>query len=131
MQKHELLLMEKSLTDANYYISLIKDVHGNNLNVTHIKKLSQFEKLAARKKFHLILLDIYLLDCEGVQIIKKVRDLEQKSPIIVLTDTADRQLASLALTYGANDYLVKKYDDDKISKRMIEFWLRFSDKVYA
>ena len=107
IENYEVLFIEDSIIDAKYYMSLIREIHGKeNLSITHVRKISTFEKLASRKKFHLILLDIHLHEYSGVETIKKVRDIEQRSPIIILTGDCDRKLASSALMNGANDYLV-------------------------
>lgn len=64
-------------------------------------------KLAAAKKFDLVLLDVSLPDGNGLEIIPELTALPHHPEVIIITGYGDTNGASLAITNGAWDYLVK------------------------
>lgn len=54
-----------------------------------------------------ILLDLRLPDCQGLETLRKVRALAPESPTVVITSLDDASLALEALNQGAQDYLIK------------------------
>jgi len=69
------------------------------------------ELRSGKGKFDLILLDLGLPDNKGLEALHHVRAAAPRIPTIVLTGRADEQLATEALHYGAQDYLVKGQHD--------------------
>ncbi|MFH0908529.1 MAG: response regulator transcription factor [bacterium] len=64
-------------------------------------------KFLRAAKFHVILLDIKLADGSGMSIIRKIRRLQPKLRIIMLTMYDHPQYAIQALKKGAHGYVVK------------------------
>ena len=64
-----------------------------------------------KDKFDLVLLDLALPDCPGVEALYRVRHGRNPAPIVVLHDRHDEELATRALQAGAQDYLVKEEID--------------------
>jgi signal transduction histidine kinase len=69
------------------------------------------ELRAGPEKFDLILLDLGLPDNRGLEALHHVRAAAPRIPTIVLTGMSDEKLATEALHYGAQDYLVKGQHD--------------------
>ena len=69
--------------------------------------VAEILKLLRAAKFHVILLDIKLEDGSGINIIRKIRKLQPKIRIIVLTMYDHPQYAIHALKKGAHGYVVK------------------------
>lgn len=69
--------------------------------------ISEILKLLRAAKFHVILLDIKLSDGSGISVIRKIRALQPKTRIIVLTMYDHPQYAIHALKKGAHGYVVK------------------------
>jgi two-component system alkaline phosphatase synthesis response regulator PhoP len=59
--------------------------------------------------FDLIILDIMLPDISGLSICKKLRDQNNRTPIIMLTSRSDESDKVLALEMGADDYITKPF----------------------
>lgn len=59
------------------------------------------------QEYDLILLDNFLPDMTGIDILDQLQPLEQRPPIILLTASGDERLAIAALEKGAADYAVK------------------------
>ena len=68
-----------------------------------------------------VLLDLSLPDSEGPDTLQKVLSCVPHIPVIVMTGTADEDLAARALQVGAQDYLVKGEVDGRLLARVIRY----------
>jgi DNA-binding response OmpR family regulator len=64
------------------------------------------DALLAHRKFEVILLDLGLPDMDGLDVLRKLRQVTQ-CPILILTARDDERSVVLGLRSGADDYLVK------------------------
>jgi DNA-binding response OmpR family regulator len=69
------------------------------------------EELKANPGIDMIILDYYLQDLSGFNILRHIRDENISVPIVLLTSQREFQLAIEALRYGVEDYLLK---DDSV-----------------
>ena len=69
----------------------------------------------------IIFLDLSLPDSQGIETVKKVHLSAPTIPIIVLSGTADIDIALESLKYGAEDYLVKGSIDTASLGRSINY----------
>lgn len=68
-----------------------------------------------------VLLDLSLPDCKGMETLAAVRACAPHLPIVVLTGADDEELAIEALKRGAQDYLVKTEINSRILSRAISY----------
>lgn len=61
-----------------------------------------------------LLLDLYLKDSDGMELLRQARELEPGLPIIILTGHADIASAVKAMKLGATDYMVKPFSNDEL-----------------
>ncbi|VAX20139.1 Two-component system response regulator protein [hydrothermal vent metagenome] len=66
------------------------------------------------KKPDLILLDIMLPDCNGVDLIPKIKSYDENLPIIMLSAQGNVEVAVNSLRQGAYDYFAKPIDSNKL-----------------
>ncbi|MBK3332791.1 hybrid sensor histidine kinase/response regulator [Persephonella atlantica] len=88
--------VKKVLIPRNY---IVKSVYTGEQAINLIKK----------EKFSLIILDITLPDMNGVDVLEKIREVNSKVPVIVLSGTADAATVRKILKNGANDYIKKPF----------------------
>ncbi|HEX9758959.1 MAG TPA: sigma-54 dependent transcriptional regulator [Nitrospiria bacterium] len=72
---------------------------------------------------HLIILDILMPKMDGIQVLKKIREIDPILPVIMLTATKTVKTAVEAMKLGATDYITKPFDVEEISiliKRALE-----------
>ncbi|NPU85249.1 MAG: sigma-54-dependent Fis family transcriptional regulator [Syntrophaceae bacterium] len=62
----------------------------------------------------LILLDVKLPDIDGIQVLQKIRQVDAKTPIIVMTAYSGIKGAVEAMKSGAYDYVAKPFDIDEL-----------------
>jgi DNA-binding response OmpR family regulator len=72
-------------------------------------------------KFDIILLDLGLPDCEGLNSFKVIFKKYSTIPIIILTGLANEETGIKSIKYGAQDYLVKGEFNGKLLVRAIQY----------
>jgi len=73
--------------------------------------------LLRKEVFDLVFLDIHLPEMDGLQVLKEIRQGDQKLPVILLTGYGTLQSAVEALRLGATDYLLKPFDPEVLVAR--------------
>ncbi|HLF14037.1 MAG TPA: response regulator [Bacteroidota bacterium] len=66
----------------------------------------------------LVLLDIGLPSISGIEVLKQIRQIDEKAKIIVITGYASVESAVLAIREGAWDYVRKPYDVNALLKKI-------------
>ncbi|MDP6054280.1 MAG: response regulator [Candidatus Latescibacteria bacterium] len=56
---------------------------------------------------HLVLLDIWMPGMNGIEVLKKIKDLHPEMPVIMVTAEMDEEIGRSAVESGAADYLTK------------------------
>jgi two-component system KDP operon response regulator KdpE len=73
--------------------------------------------LLARKP-GLVILDLGLPDVDGLELLRKIRERDEKIPIVVLSSRGDEAGKVQALDLGADDYVTKPFGMDELLARM-------------
>jgi two-component system cell cycle response regulator CtrA len=74
--------------------------------------------LAQTYDYDLILLDLGLQDISGMEVLRTLRRAGCKTPIIILTGSADVAVKVRAFAGGADDYVVKPVHKDELAARL-------------
>lgn len=85
------------------------DIEGNG--VDGVKKTEG-------KEYDLIILDYFLPDMTGLEICKKIREYDKKTPILIFTTNENKEDIVNALDAGADDYLTKPFDFNELEARI-------------
>jgi DNA-binding response OmpR family regulator len=70
--------------------------------------------LAKSQRFDLFLVDSWLPDSSGANLTKWIREFDNKTPVLFYSGAAYNTDLQIALKAGANGYIVKPADNDKI-----------------
>lgn len=81
----------------------------------------------SNEDFDLIMLDVTLPDINGMDLCKKLRERNVKTPIMMLTSRSEETDKVLALELGADDYMTKPFGIFELTER-IQLLLRREDK---
>lgn len=65
-----------------------------------------------QKDFDLVITDLKLPDLSGLDIIAAVKQKDREIPVILMTSFSSVETAIQALRRGANDYIIKPFDND-------------------
>jgi two-component system KDP operon response regulator KdpE len=66
----------------------------------------------------LVILDLGLPDVEGLELLRTIRERNEKVPIVVLSSRGDERAKVEALDLGADDYVTKPFGMDELLARM-------------
>lgn len=101
-----LLLVEDNPGDADLVAELLAE---DDYQLVHVPRISDAVKQLESLEVHVVVLDLRLPDCDGVDSVKRMRAMLQADvPIVVMTGSDDEELALECIAAGANDYLTKK-----------------------
>jgi len=75
-------------------------------------------ELARSSEFDLLLLDLVLPGCDGLEILAEVRQLRPTLPVIILTARGDESDRVRGLRDGADDYVVKPFSVKELLARV-------------
>ncbi len=103
----KILLVEDNPVDRMFVTQSLRQVAGFEYELVHCESLAGALEQLIESRFDIILLDLWLPDSEGLETSHRVVTAAPESPVVVMTATDDRALATEAIRSGAQDYLVK------------------------
>lgn len=80
-------------------------------------------RLALSEDFDLIILDLSLPGCDGLELLRELKECKEDIPVIMITGYASMKSALQAMRLGAYDYITKPFDLDDVqmvAERAIE-----------
>ena len=92
-----------------------------SFDLTRARRLASGLKRLAPGKFDVVLLDLSLPDSQGLDTFIRVHAQAPQTPIVVLSDVEDRELALEAMQKGAQDCLVKGELSGNLLARAIRY----------
>jgi two-component system chemotaxis response regulator CheY len=114
MPEYKILIIEDSPTMRQLIAFALKRLHGVRIVEAH-DGVDGLKKLSA-EKFDLILTDINMPVMDGLKLVSLVRsDANYRTtPIVVITTEGAQEDRDRALSLGANDYITKPIQANKI-----------------
>jgi len=73
---------------------------------------------ASRDSFDLILMDWNMPGLLGIDVVRKLREAQVTTPIMMVTTEGERNNVVIAIQAGANNYLVKPFSSDDFSQKI-------------
>jgi len=110
MTESDILIIEDSKTFADYMSGvLFKENYKTTIALTGKESLNFLKNFS----YHLILLDMELPDCSGIDILKSIRKTHNQTelPVIFVSATTDEHKIIEALEFGANDFISKPFSE--------------------
>ncbi|NOX17174.1 MAG: sigma-54-dependent Fis family transcriptional regulator [Chlorobi bacterium] len=111
MQKERILVID----DEEFIRSNIKRILSSaGYKVTVLESGTSALDLLKKTEYDLILLDLNLPDIHGLKVLKKIKELNEETLVIIMTGYASVESAVEAIKLGAYDYIKKPFKADAI-----------------
>jgi signal transduction histidine kinase len=115
----KLLLIEDDASVVASLKLLLKSRYEIHSESTVASGVSRFRDLSPS----LVVLDLRLPDGEGLEVLREIRRMDAKIPVVVLTGYASMRTAEESLRLGASDYLHKPFDGFVLKSRIDQLLL--------
>jgi FixJ family two-component response regulator len=86
-------------------LSRVEDIHFKIVWLKTAQEL--FDEIAKGSEIGLLLLDYYLPDLDGLEVLKKLHAMNFNKPVVFLTINKNVRIAIEAMKLGAKDFLIK------------------------
>ncbi len=93
--------------DADHAALLTQALQGGGHGVAVYPTAARLLQALARETFDVLVLDWMLPDMSGLDVLQRLRALEQRAPVLFVTSRDAEADIVQALSHGADDYLVK------------------------
>ncbi len=123
MSHPHILLVED---EAHIARGLVFNLEQDGYRVTHVETGHAALRCFAEEEFSLVILDLMLPDCHGLDVCRAMRQQDQQLPILMLTALSAEKDRIAGLREGADDYLTKPFSLDEFLLR-VRGMLRRSD----
>jgi DNA-binding response OmpR family regulator len=67
-------------------------------------------QMLGKKTYDMAILDIYMPNMDGMEVLKQIREKNLAKKVIMLTGVDELKVARDSLALGANDFITKPYD---------------------
>lgn len=117
----KVLLIEDNVGDTRLIQEMLATVIDKSYKLTSSDRLSSGLDVLSREEFDIVLTDLGLPDSLGLNTFIKIYEQVPRTPIIILTELDDENLAITAVQKGAQDYLVKGRLEKDLLVRSIHY----------
>jgi len=115
MEKYRILLVD----DDHYILEGIgADLESQGFHVTKTDRGNLALQLLKENHFDLVITDLVMEDTDGLQVLKKTKELNADTMVIILTGYGDMKSAIEALRQQADDYLLKPCESEEMLYRV-------------
>ncbi len=98
--------------------TLVELLESENFEVTHVLDGEMALEATFMKHFDIFLLDVNVPFFNGFELLKSLRESENKTPAIFITSLSDVASLSKGFDVGADDYIKKPFDFDELLVRI-------------
>lgn len=102
--------------DTTDLLSVMLESHNPDYKVFSAQNGNEARTFIRERKFDLYVIDFKLPDMSGVDLCREIRQSDNRTPIIFFTGMARESDRKQAMEAGANAFLVKVRDVDKLTE---------------
>jgi CheY-like chemotaxis protein len=102
-----------------------KDIEVTCFTTSSKETLDQIEQISPG----LIFIDYQITEQDGILLLHKLKKFLPHSKMIILTGAGDERVAVQAMKAGADDYLVKPIQQDKLRETVDQYFLQFFARI--
>ena len=113
--KSRILLVEDEVKILDFAKEILM---SNNYEVDTAVDGEEAYNLFKERKYDLVISDVMMPKVDGFQLVKLIRQNDEKTPIILLTALSDEENEVKGFEYGVNDYISKPFSFKVLVKRV-------------
>lgn len=114
--------MEDDKSGRDLKILIVDDDQGVRDVVVRFLKTKGFKRVTSaatgkeclgiieKEEVGLVLLDVRLPDIDGIEVLRKIKQIRNAIPVIMITGFPDEETTREAMKEGAYDYIIKPFD---------------------
>ncbi len=114
-------LVEDDPRDVELFQEMLRDPPELLFELSHCTRLDQALELLEHELPDVLLVDLWLPDCQGLEVFNRIKLRAPNIPIIIFSGRNEKELAIRAVAEGAQDYLVKGQVNAHTLKRAIHY----------
>jgi two-component system, CitB family, response regulator DctR len=114
------MVVEDDFMVADINRQATEQVEGFSVVKLALNGKAALEELASGR-IDLVILDVYLPDVHGLEVLKEARRLEYSVDFILITAAQDTRTVEQAMRYGIIDYLIKPFDFARYRSALAEY----------
>ncbi len=114
-----ILLIEDNSADARLVAETLSEDNKVHFNIKHVERFFNALNDIDESNIDIILLDLSLPDTQGLNTLILTAQALPDTPIIVFTGLNDEELGKKILRLGAQDFIVKSYENMKLLSHSI------------
>jgi PAS domain S-box-containing protein len=123
-QHIHLLLVEDNPGDAGLIREMLAEAKGMSFELEWTETLSDGIQRLVSGGIDVVLLDLALPDCTGLETLRRLRAASPSAPVVVvLSGLSDEEISLQAVQEGAQDYLIKGRVDSSLLVRSVRYAL--------
>jgi DNA-binding response OmpR family regulator len=115
MEKNTILLVDD---DPFILEGIGEDLENQGFKVTRAASGDRALELLTGSDFDLVITDLVMEDVDGIQVLKKAKELNANAMVIILTGYGNMKSAIEALRHEADDYLLKPCESEELLYRV-------------
>ncbi len=98
------------IDDDAGYLEQVEKILSREFEVLKAVNGSKGLEIVSNERVDLVLLDLYLPDMSGIEVLKKIRSIEPFLPVLIITEYPDYETAVEAMKFCAVDYIKKDFE---------------------
>ena len=120
LPKISMLLIENDSHDAQVIKAILAKPRNQEFSVLHVETLNEGLTQLQTGSFDVVMIDLALPDCQGLETALAVQD-RARAPVIVVASIDDEEVASQFLEKGIQDYLLREEINSRLLLRSINY----------
>lgn len=120
-KKIHILLIEDSPGDTRLISESLSELKNYQLSLLAVHTLTEGIVTLKKELIDVIILDLFLPESKGIDTLMRVKAVTPEIPVVILTGLDDEKMATEALQFGAQDYLIKGETTGNLIARSIRY----------
>ena len=100
--------------EVEFLETLVKRLKKRRLNISGVKSGEEALVIVGEKGVDVVVLDVRMPGIDGIETLKKIKEINPLIEVIMLTGHASLEVAIEGMELGAFDYLMKPTDIDEL-----------------